>query len=98
LNTQASFTINAALKELDSFPALQDSLASIFSEFSMTADPNPSAVQRPKVWKTILLLAGSAAFGGVAVALWNRRELARMHEQANNPAAEQELPAEEDVY
>jgi hypothetical protein len=64
----------------------------------MTADSNPSAVQRPKIWKTILLLGGSAAFGGVAVALWNRRELARMREQGNIPAAEQARAAEEDVY
>jgi hypothetical protein len=98
LDTQASFTINAAVKDLDSFAALQDSLASIFFEFSMTADPNPSAAQRPKIWRTILLLAGSAAFGGVAVALWNRRELVRMREQGNIPASPPEPPSEEDVY
>jgi uncharacterized membrane protein YebE (DUF533 family) len=53
----------------------------------MTGNPNPSAVPdvRPKVWKTALLLAGSAAFGGLAVALWNRRELTQMQNQRDNP-------------
>lgn len=65
----------------------------------MTADPNSAASSRPKLWKTVLLLVGSAAFGGAAVALWNRRELTRIHEQGNIPAPEQELSAEEEeVY
>jgi hypothetical protein len=64
----------------------------------MTADPNPANASRPKFWKTALFLAGSVAFGGVAVVLWNRRELARMREQENNPAPEPVLPSEEEFY
>ena len=62
----------------------------------MTADhPVAAADPRPKVWKTVLFLAGSAALGGVAVVLWNRRDLARIREQAGTP--EPILPSEEDV-
>jgi hypothetical protein len=31
-----------------------------------------------KVWRTGLLLATSAALGGIAVAIWNRRTLAEI--------------------
>jgi hypothetical protein len=60
---------------------------------AMTADPSSSSVfnPRPKLWKTALLLAGSAAFGGLAVVLWNRRELIQMHNHGANPAQEASL-------
>lgn len=83
-------------------PAIKDSNCSSFSEIFMTADHNSSAASRPAIWKTVLLLVGSAAFGGVAVALWNRRELTRMHEQLHENGstlpAEQYPAVEEDFY
>ena len=33
------------------------------------------------LWRTGLLLATSAAFGGIAVAIWDRRTLAKMRQQ-----------------
>jgi hypothetical protein len=65
----------------------------------MTADSNSAtASSRPKLWETILLLAGSAAFGGVALALWNRRDLARIREQGNIPACDEPFAGEDDLY
>lgn len=52
----------------------------------MTAEP--STKPRSKRWKAALLVLGSAAFGGVAFALWNRRELAQMQAQRNVPVPE----------
>jgi hypothetical protein len=49
-----------------------------------------------KLWKTALLLAGSAAFGGLAVALWNRKTLSEMHRRPSEPV--RSLPGEEDIY
>lgn len=51
---------------------------------------------RAEVLRTGLLLLGSAVFGGVAVALWNRRTLAKMQEQ---PADTQPspLPVDDDA-
>ncbi len=39
-----------------------------------------ASVQRD-FWRTGLLLATSAALGGIAVAIWNRRTLAQMRQQ-----------------
>ena len=36
--------------------------------------------QRRNLWRTSLLFASSAAFGGIAVAIWNRRTLAKMRQ------------------
>jgi len=36
-------------------------------------------------WRTTLLLATSAALGGIAVAIWNRRTLAQMRQQSETP-------------
>jgi hypothetical protein len=68
----------------------------------MTADENSTpAGSRRKIWKTTLLLFGSVAFGGLAVALWNRGELAQMRDQRPDPAP-QEVPAhdvaEEEIF
>lgn len=51
----------------------------------------------PKFWKTALLLLGSAAFGGLAVALWNRRELSNMQNHRDEPAPEPPLYDEEEA-
>jgi hypothetical protein len=62
----------------------------IFFVVVMTADPNSEfhAPPPPKIWKTTLFLIGSAAFGGLAVALWNRRELAQMRNQKSKSAVD----------
>ncbi len=69
----------------------------------MTADPSSSSTSHPRFWRNALLLLGSAAFGGLAVALWNRRELAQIQSRKNEltfrespPSTEEE--EEEDVY
>jgi hypothetical protein len=42
----------------------------------------PSSVpEKRSFWRTSLLLATSAALGGIAVAIWNRRTLAQMRQQ-----------------
>ena len=45
--------------------------------------PNSSAPRRRSFWRTGLLLATSAAFGGIAVAIWNRRTLAQMRQHSD---------------
>lgn len=61
----------------------------------MTAEPKPKP--RHRRWKTALLVLGSATFGGIAFALWNRRELAQMQAQRNVPTKETSEELEEDV-
>jgi hypothetical protein len=43
----------------------------------------PSAPSRRSFWRTGLLLTTSAALGGIAVAIWNRRTLAHMRHQSD---------------
>jgi hypothetical protein len=47
-------------------------------------DESPSEPERRNLWRSGLLLATSAAFGGIAVAIWNRRTLAKMRQQADS--------------
>jgi hypothetical protein len=52
--------------------------------------PQEPAVDRPAAtersfWRATLLLATSAALGGIAVAIWNRRTLAQMRQQSDTP-------------
>jgi hypothetical protein len=56
----------------------------------MTAVNNSAPMPRSRgtFWKTTLLVAGSVAFGGLAVALWNRRELAEMRNQKIGPVTD----------
>ena len=42
-----------------------------------------SQPERPNLWRSGLLIATSAAFGGIAVAIWNRRTLAKMRQQTD---------------
>jgi hypothetical protein len=44
-------------------------------------DEGASPAARRSFWRSGLLLASSAAFGGIAVAIWNRRTLAKMRQQ-----------------
>jgi hypothetical protein len=43
---------------------------------------SPSTSDQGNFWRTGLLLATSAALGGIAVAIWNRRTLAQMRQPA----------------
>jgi hypothetical protein len=56
---------------------------------------SPAAEEPEKRWKTTLLLFASAAFGGLAVALWDRRTLAGMRNRP--PAQEVKPPDDEDA-
>ena len=47
-------------------------------------DESPSEPERRNLWRSGLLLATSAAFGGIAVAIWNRRTLAKMRQQTDS--------------
>ena len=44
-------------------------------------DSSPVPDQR-NFWRSGLLIATSAAFGGIAVAIWNRRTLAKMRQKS----------------
>jgi hypothetical protein len=44
-------------------------------------EENASVPERRNLWRSGLLIATSAAFGGIAVAIWNRRTLAKMRQQ-----------------
>jgi len=49
-------------------------------------EENPeSQPEKRSLWRTGLLLATSAALGGIAVALWDRRTLAQMRQQPPSP-------------
>lgn len=86
---QVSFTINpAALQKLFiSGPIVF--LAAFFMTADPTLDPAPDPAPGPrrKVWRTTLFVIGSAAFSGVALVLWNRRELTRIRQTTPPPAA-----------
>jgi hypothetical protein len=60
------------------------------SEESRSSPKNPNHPLR-----TALLLAGSAAFGGLAVALWHRRTLAQLRK--DSAAAGKNSAASEDA-
>jgi hypothetical protein len=68
-----------------------------------TADSQPDIpdipVRRPgrKAWETALLLAASAAFGGLAVAFWNRKTLADMRNRNPEPPR-RTIGREDDIY
>jgi ferric-dicitrate binding protein FerR (iron transport regulator) len=47
-------------------------------------DESPSQPERRNLWRSGLLIATSAAFGGIAVAIWNRRTLAKMRQQPDS--------------
>jgi hypothetical protein len=48
-----------------------------------TSDENPAPPERRNFWRSGILIATSAAFGGIAVAIWNRRTLAKMRQQTS---------------
>lgn len=46
-------------------------------------EPASTAAERPNLWRAALLLVTSAACGGIAVAIWNRRTLAQIRQQTD---------------
>jgi hypothetical protein len=48
----------------------------------MDEPPGGDPPEQRSFWRTGLLLATSAALGGIAVAIWNRRTLAQMRQQS----------------
>lgn len=48
--------------------------------------------------RTGLLLLGSAVFGGIAVAIWNRRTLVKMQEEAEQPDNFAKIPDDDAIY
>jgi hypothetical protein len=65
-------------------------------EHSMVQSGPSSARSGWKLWQTALLLAGSAAFGGLAVAFWNRKMLAELRNQVPEPR--RTAGREDDIY
>ena len=69
-------------------PAAESPCSGIFNiEAFMPEAPAPPSISSDessgRVWtilRTGVLIAGSALFGGLAVALWNRRALARLRQ------------------
>jgi hypothetical protein len=49
-----------------------------------TQDEGTLAPERRSVWRSGLLIATSAVFGGIAVAIWNRRTLAKIRQQTSD--------------
>ncbi len=56
-------------------------------DFKDQAGCEASKSRARRIWRTGLLLTTSAALGGIAVALWNRRSLERIR-QPNDPDGE----------
>ncbi len=56
--------------------------------------PESPPGNRLRVLRTGLLIAGSALFGGLAVAFWNRKSLARLRQPVEVP---ERPPAEPDA-
>ncbi|MGA3227673.1 MAG: hypothetical protein ABSC65_28160 [Acidobacteriaceae bacterium] len=52
-----------------------------FRSGPVLVDSTQPASDPRNLWRTGLLLATSAALGGIAVAIWDRRTLAKMRQQ-----------------
>jgi fatty acid desaturase len=59
-------------------------------------DPSKTPTRARKLLRAALFFAGSAAFGGLAVALWDRKILTAMRWRDAQPS-EQPRPPDEDV-
>jgi hypothetical protein len=53
-----------------------------FRSGPMLVDSTQPPPDPRNLWRTGLLLATSAALGGIAVAIWDRRTLAKMRQQS----------------
>jgi hypothetical protein len=62
-----------------------------------TQNQVPLAKQGRWAWRTALLLAASAAFGGLAVAIWDRKTLADMRNRMPEPP-QRSVGREDDIY
>jgi hypothetical protein len=86
---------------------VQGPRARILQSVAMTADsdpksnrfdsPSPARDSGRKLWQTALLLAASAAFGGLAVAFWNRKTLSDIRNRPPEPPR-RSLGREDDIY
>jgi hypothetical protein len=56
----------------------------------MLVDDSQPVPEPRNLWRTGLLLATSAALGGIAVAIWDRRTLAKIRQQT--PPTEDDSP------
>jgi hypothetical protein len=70
----------------------------MIEETPVDAESLPAAAKPGrKVWRTALLLAASAAFGGLAVAIWDRKILADMRNRMPGPP-QRSAGREDDIY
>jgi hypothetical protein len=86
---------------------VQGPRARILQNVAMTADsdpksnrfdpPSPARDSGRKLWQTALLLAASAAFGGLAVAFWNQKTLSDIRDRPPEPPR-RSLGREDDIY
>jgi hypothetical protein len=67
---------------LDQIPGIPVPLRKIDAPEPLSAPENESSRLR-SLWRRGLLVITSAAFGGIAVAIWNRRTLAQIRQQTN---------------
>jgi hypothetical protein len=69
-----------------------------FASKSNRSEPQPlTRDSGRKLWQTALLLAASAAFGGLAVAFWNRKTLSDIRDRPPEPPR-RSLGREDDIY
>jgi hypothetical protein len=66
-------------------------------QFDPQDAPNSSSRKGLHLVGTALLIAGSALFGGLAVVLWNRKALSRLHQPAANLQKPSSLPDDEET-
>jgi hypothetical protein len=66
----------------------------------MGKNPNASqdSLPHPQRWKTILFFAGTAAFGGLAIALWNREELSRIRATGHTSQAPNAVQLDKEIF
>jgi hypothetical protein len=64
-------------------PLRKSRLDLVSTTHAETPDESPTPPERQNFWRSGLLIATSAAFGGIAVAIWNRRTLAKMRQQTS---------------
>jgi hypothetical protein len=60
--------------------------------------PAGTVIKPRKLLRAALLFAGSAALGGLAVALWDRKTLTAMRRKAAEPAPAPPPAPDEDIY
>lgn len=98
MNTQTSFTIKPSPSETRIISFETNYFGLLHSFMTAAQQPSPPAKPRFRILKSALMLAGSMAFGGLAVVLWNRRELARMRNAAAEEAPRPAQPREDEIF